>query len=177
MNLVPSARLRETGDPDQVDRVDRDNSSFQTSSDGRYYLTVIPRGRLGNQMFQFASLLGIASNDRLPFVSSSCTVTHYFANISVSDRPVSGWRTVEEANYAEKDPLFDALPGGNVRLKGFFQTWKYFAGVSDVVKRSFVFLPDVQQAVDKFYANSTQNLTEGAVKVGVHVRRRTCCTR
>ena len=172
VNLVPAARLRETGDPDQVDRVDRDNSSFQTSSDGRYYLTVIPRGRLGNQMFQFASLLGIAdANDRLPFVSSSCTVTHYFANISVSDRPVSGWRTVEEASYAEKDPLFDALPAENVRLKGFFQTWKYFAGVSDVVKRSFVFLPDVQQAVDKFYANSTQNVAEGAVKIGVHVRR------
>ncbi|XP_076438773.1 galactoside alpha-(1,2)-fucosyltransferase 2-like [Babylonia areolata] len=148
------------------------NSSQVTGPGGRRFVTVIPRGRLGNQMFQYASLLGIADvNDREPFVSSSCRVTHYFANVSVSDRPVSGWGTVEELNYAEKDSGFDSLPVENVRLKGFFQSWKYFASVSHKVKRAFVFLPDVEQAVRRFFANSTGNVSHDVIKIGVHVRR------
>lgn len=164
VNFVLPGKLNNSGN--------RSNDSLQTSSDGRYHLTVIPTGRLGNQMFEFASLLGIADvNDRAPFVSSSCTVTHYFVNVSVSDRPVSGWRIVEEINYARKDSLFDSLPSGNIKLKGFFQSWKYFAGVADKVRQSFTFVPDVQQAVRTFYASYTNKLTDDAVKIGVHVRR------
>ncbi|KAL8595503.1 hypothetical protein ACOMHN_000712 [Nucella lapillus] len=149
-----------------------ENSSMTTVSSGNYFLTVIPRGRLGNQMFEYASLLGIADVNRMtPFVSSVCKVTHYFANISVSDRPVISWNTMEENSYAEKDPLMDSLPGENVRLKGFYQSWKYFAAVKQKVKQAFVFLPDVQEVVLNFFHNMTGHVKNDVIKIGVHVRR------
>ncbi|KAK7095362.1 uncharacterized protein [Littorina saxatilis] len=148
------------------------NSSLVTSPDGRFFLTVMPRGRLGNQMFQYASLLGLADvNNRVPFVTSSCKVTHYFANTSVSDRVVTSWVTVEEERYAARDVGLNSLPQENVRVKGFMQSWRYFAAIQPRVRQAFTLLPDVQQVVTAFLRNQTAHLPRDVIKVGVHVRR------
>lgn len=155
------------------------SSNTPHGKDKKHMLTVLASGRLGNQMFQYASLLGIAhKNQRVAFISSKLEIVRYFSGLYVDDRPLQGWQQVTEDQYAVCDPRMNGLPLANIKLHGFLQSWHYFTDITTEVRRAFQLKRPIQKQLKTFFhmhirqsmKNITKN-TRSVIKIGVHVRR------
>lgn len=138
--------------------------------------------RLGNAMFAYASLLGIARrNDMTPVVQHDIRLTKIFniSSLVTTDlvNTMGVHRTFEE--YGRRGSALDRslltlASNVNVRLTGFLQSWKYFDRVEDEVRANFVFKDDVRKRVERFMSENlarSREATKDNVLVGVHVRR------
>ncbi|XP_059168890.1 galactoside alpha-(1,2)-fucosyltransferase 2-like [Physella acuta] len=128
-------------------------------------------GRLGNQMFMYASLVGIARiQNRIPCVDDGRLITNAF-NISFIHRIDStGWTAISLSRYGFFDKSFMNLPKVNVTISGYFQSWKYFVYVKNDIRREFTFLPSIQEKTANFYRR-LRKTNEDTIFIGVHVRR------
>lgn len=136
-------------------------------------------GHLGNQMFQYASLRGIAYKNnynwaipskeyfgsRYPLRSSiyDCfeLESHTDKNIILS--PATG--IIYENQYHFNDDLYRNCSDG-VDLNGYFQSEKYFEEIKNSIKKDFTFKESIRERAKLLLANID---TEKAVVV--HVRR------
>ena len=123
-------------------------------------------GRLGNQMFQYAALVGISKNmgynycipDHSNAVSfGSANSTHHqlqqcFAMENLGNRfgYIDGGE-VELNQYEFCEELFDECPD-NVTLKGYFETEKYFKNVEKEIRKDFSFKKEIENEVDKNFS-------------------------
>lgn len=108
-------------------------------------------GRLGNQLWQIASTIGIAIKNETDYSFPAWGYEQYFIN-SLPLISFREWKDYEEVNSSYQDiVLSDKF---NWNLKGYFQSWKYFDHCKDLIRKQFEFV-------------GTPN--RGAV--GVHVRR------
>jgi len=129
-------------------------------------------GRLGNQMFQYANLLGIKykkgyeiqlTKSQLQssmltgvFTLTECTI------VQLEDIP-------HNKTYLENCHCFDLNVlevDDNTNLRGYFQTEKYFKHCSNIVKKEFSFKKEVIDECKKFL----KDLTDKTL-VSLHVRR------
>ncbi len=99
-------------------------------------------GALGNQMFQYAALLGAAARTGLPYAfdPDSGDLARAFL-LSPAPRPSA----VPSATYHE--PGFAFNPGvfaieDGTDLRGYFQSERYFEHASDRIHREFTFRPE-----------------------------------
>lgn len=104
-----------------------------------HLINAFPIGRLGNQMFQVAALMGYASKHKCQWGFPSDTrevpnLRKFFPGIPVLD---GNFRRVNVSDPA----LFNYHPiqqfGGDTTLVGFFQSEKYFEGAADKVRELF----------------------------------------
>jgi hypothetical protein len=109
-------------------------------------------GRLGNQMFQYASLRGIAANRGLDFcippqhsfgvsdpnVKNSPTNIHTAFNLKKYNQYLEPNRMVKEAGFHFDEYLFNNCDD-NVDLYGYFQSEKYFKHIEDDIRKDFTF--------------------------------------
>jgi len=145
-------------------------------------ITCQMHGRIGNMMFAYASMVGIARrNSRTPVLPNGHFLRALF-RLRAADLPerVSSREKVKEQQagiYDEETELIDSK-ADLVELTGYFQSWKYFARVVDEIRREFVFhsefLNDASKfidnaIVDKFGAGTSRR---DVVLVGIHVRVR-----
>ena len=103
-------------------------------------------GRLGNQMFEFAALRGIAAKHNyqicIPPASHRGIENYSLHQCFKLDHIQCGF--IEGENYGvEKtfhfdEELFNTCPD-EVSLYGFFQTEKYFKHISDQIRKDFTF--------------------------------------
>jgi hypothetical protein len=138
-------------------------------------------GRLGNQMFQYAALRGIAHNRDynfcLPIYQNEIDdgignklKTELFSvfrmgsisalNIQLidKDRPI-----VSEKGFEFDENLFNACPDW-VSLYGFFQSEKYFKNVEDIIRADFKFKSEI--------LDPCQEMIEGVDSpISLHIRR------
>ena len=137
---------------------------------------------LGNLMFQYASLLGIAQHYQMvPTISSELKLRQLY-NLSAialnETRPGLKWGKVLEkksCSYEERIMTMHT-PSVNLELVGFFQSWQYFQKVQMQVKTEFS--PSqlvIQKALDFINAAketymATHNGMEPVV-IGTHIRR------
>ncbi len=108
-------------------------------------------GRLGNQMFQFAALRGIAANRGFewcipPFGTrriDNYSLSNCFEMGSVSQRNQGildrGYApVVVEKQFHFDEELYNLCPN-DVSLHGFFQTEKYFKNIENQIRKDFTF--------------------------------------
>tara|TARA_R110000868_G_scaffold146563_5_gene367405 strand:- start:20 stop:877 length:858 start_codon:yes stop_codon:yes gene_type:complete len=108
-------------------------------------------GRLGNQMFQYAALKGIAANKGYdwcipPFKTPR--IDNYSLNICFKMHSVSSNNqfildrghapVVFEKHFHYDEELFSLCPN-DVSLHGFFQTEKYFKHIEREIRTDFIF--------------------------------------
>ncbi|XP_046347134.1 galactoside alpha-(1,2)-fucosyltransferase 1-like [Haliotis rufescens] len=134
-------------------------------------VTIPERGRFGNAMFQYASLLGIAfRNGKRPVISSTTSLIKLF-NISFTDDvDTQRWTSVREKRYASYDDQLEDLPKGNVKILSFLQSWKYFEPIKSQIQREF----KPKGTYARIAANSFKQYTSpfpNRTVIALHVRR------
>ena len=103
-------------------------------------------GRLGNQMFEYAALRGIAAKHGYEWCippSDRKGIENYSLHecFKLSPERKEG---LLETQYAQEpyfhfcQELFDTCPD-NVSLHGFFQSWRYFDHIADTIREDFTF--------------------------------------
>ena len=137
-------------------------------------------GRLGNQMFQYASLRGIAANNGYNWmIPPPPEGNGYFKewehhqlfypfelknlhnlNVQYTDgeRP-----TVKEKSFAFDEDLFNNCPKW-VNVEGFLQSEKYFKNVESQIKEDFAFK-------EEFAKPSRDMIATVEEPVALHIRR------
>ena len=108
-------------------------------------------GRLGNQMFQYASMRGIAAARQYDWVVPPADYDHTanyalfetFNMSTVKPKNIGFARgqMVQENDHCFSQDFFDECPD-NSTLEGFFQTEKYFKNVEDDIRTDFTFKND-----------------------------------
>ncbi|KAK7491092.1 hypothetical protein BaRGS_00017656 [Batillaria attramentaria] len=149
-----------------------DTGMVTNSAGQKYSVTSGVYGRLGNQMFQYASLLGISQmNNRSPFFPRRGNgFQGVFRTTHVKDRSSKGFQVISEKTIRTYDPKFESLPQADVYLMQYLQSWKYFHCYRDLILREFTFLANVQNAAAAIL-NKYRKSGQKAITVGVHVRR------
>ena len=141
-------------------------------------------GRLGNQMFQYASLMGIAKNRGFDFGIKYSNKDEYayanplvgkerldlfdaFSGISAKDS--SGHiptYLVQEEKHEFDNRIFDSVPD-DTDLIGYFQTEKYFKEFEKEIRKEFNFHDEILKESQRI----KNNLETDKPTVSIHIRR------
>ena len=130
-------------------------------------------GHLGNQMFQYASLQGIAHNRgfdwKIPskdifgikYTSLRSNIYDcFYLDLDVDNHIGTDYNvpSVFEDGHGFNEELFNSCEN-NVNLSGYFQSYLYFDGIKKKIKRDFTFKPHML------------NLSKRNRTLAIHVRR------
>ncbi len=104
-------------------------------------------GRLGNQMFEYAALRGIAAKHGYEW----CVPPPYLKGIEnyslhqcfklssdLNENFIQEMRYLHEPHFHFSQELFDTCPD-DISLHGFFQSWRYFDHISDTIREDYTF--------------------------------------
>lgn len=100
------------------------------------YLNLGNYGRLGNQLFQIASTIGIAVKNNTDYGFPVWQYSKYFDG----NFPIAYVRDFK--TYKEKSPYYEEIrldTQVNWNLEGYFQSWKYFDHCKDLILDTFSF--------------------------------------
>lgn len=151
-------------------------------------------GRLGNQMFQFASVLGIAQKReleaRFPIENSfrlqgsgpfdpnigrnmlvKCDLLDCFdidPIYFIPERHLENSSNYYETVFGYNTEVEDIQDG--TCLYGYFQTEKYFKHIRDLILSQFAFKQPIRESAEN-YMKSLRGRNNGSPIVSIHVRR------
>ena len=140
-------------------------------------LSISPVGGLGNHMFQYAALLGIALvNQQRPIFLNRELLSSVFK----LPQPENATKCVLDQtlviNEAQAGKYFEPVENIATQLKsvkkkcahlgGFYQSWKYFHKIETEVRNHFTLRDEVLNKTEH-HLNGTNIFT----RVGVHIRR------
>jgi len=145
--------------------------------------------RLGNTMFSFAAAIGIARFNNLTVVIDRASYLvdtfRILEPLSVDMDNTMAYRSVEYHEYGRRGSAYDrgtrnlfrviGSQPNHVRLRGYFQSWRYFDNVADRVRQNFVFHKQIS-TVAELYLSSVEpaewtKINTGFIRVGIHIRR------
>lgn len=127
-------------------------------------------GRLGNQMFQYASLRGIARNRGYDFCIPKDNVDLFYPfkmenvkqhNIKLLDR---GYAPVAEEKHFHFDEIFFNMCPDEISIFGFFQSEKYFKHIENEIRIDFSFKDEILQPCKDMISSIGD-------AIGLHIRR------
>ncbi|XP_067668627.1 galactoside 2-alpha-L-fucosyltransferase Sec1-like [Haliotis asinina] len=133
-------------------------------------------GRLGNHMFEYGTLLGVAKrNGMIPIIPKQIDLLDVFnlptqqGDLDLLDMHYI-YNEEKAAAYFNKT---EHLKPYNALLAGYYQSWKYFENVKDeLISKHFVYKDEIKKKAKKFLEKVlTLKNKHGAALVGVHVRR------
>ena len=133
-------------------------------------------GHLGNQMFQYAALIGLSKK----YNRQICIPHHksfggaYYTDLrsnlyeAFNIKPIQGlsrFPTVDEGQFHFNENLFNNFPREDVNLHGFFQSEKWFEHAKDEVRDAFTFKSEYMEV-----ATEMRKHLSGDV-IAIHIRR------
>ena len=137
-------------------------------------------GRLGNQMFQYTGLRGLAQRHGYEYclpprevvatrdpnvVSSDITMFECF-NIPDAPKRVTNFSRIQESNFGLDKNLWNNCPD-NISLYGYFQTEKYFKHIEKQIREAFTFVDGIRQPTEEAFK---YNFGDTEV-IAIHLRR------
>lgn len=137
-------------------------------------------GRIGNQMFQYASLRGIASNNNLDWIippeesfgtldpnvrNNDTSIYKAFEMSSIKNIGFIDGKNIEEKHFHFDEDLFNSCPD-NITLNGYFQSEKYFKNIESEIREDFKFKSEIYDVAK----NSFESLKSENV-ISLHIRR------
>ena len=133
-------------------------------------------GQLGNQMFQYASLKGIARNRGFDYMvaNNADVVVDSLGNklytelfnpfdIDVKQGVLDTQQYIQEPHFQFSEELFNTCPD-NASLVGYYQTPKYFNHIKDEIRSDFTFRPEILEPCKEM-------MEEMVEPVALHIRR------
>lgn len=137
-------------------------------------------GRLGNQMFQYAALKGIAKYHQYEFcippleafgsvdtlVKNSDANLYSFPKIEKNKQKVTDFFTINEESFRFDENLFLNCEL-NTNLKGYFQTEKYFNHIANEIRQDFKFGESMSKMIDSYLLG----MYGDSQIISIHVRR------
>jgi len=134
-------------------------------------------GRLGNQMFQYASLRGIAAKNKLDWIipypepkNKFNDQYHLFKTFEMSGCKSKNFginipeRILNCQSFNFINNLYNKCPD-NSDLFGYFQTEKYFIEIEDEIRKDFTFQNNILEIAINFLSKINKE------KIFLHVRR------
>lgn len=134
-------------------------------------------GRLGNQMFQYATLMGIAekhgyefcipsSNFNDPYYDHQLFEAFELKNLKKENiKKLFNVKQIRESGFNFDLNLFESCPD-NVDIFGYFQTEKYFSHIENKVKEDFTFKKEILK-----FAKEYKNQIQSKEVISLHIRR------
>ena len=131
-------------------------------------------GRLGNQMFEYAALRGIAAKHGYEWMippPENKGIENYSLHECFKLSPDRKEGIVDPCHYAQEpyfhfcEELYEKCPDG-VSLHGFFQSWRYFHNVEDELRKDYTFHEGILEPCKEMM----QEL-DGKEPIMLHVRR------
>lgn len=134
-------------------------------------------GRLGNQMFQYAALRGIAAHHNYEFLIPPSSaqnewIEHQllegFELFSLPKENIRYQNTqnrIEEFQFHFDGNLYETCPD-YVDLFGYFQTEKYFSRITDEIRKDFTFRSETLGPAQEF-----RNSVSSGEVISLHIRR------
>lgn len=103
------------------------------------------QGRLGNQLFQIASTIGIATRLNMPYAFNTWAYEYAFNTLPrTSSRP-------KQVHDEQTQNYYPVSVGANTELKGYYQSELYFQHVEDHIRNLFTFSPNIHGQVRASY--------------------------
>jgi len=135
-------------------------------------------GRLGNQMFQYAALRGLASKHNYqwcipPLDHKTIPMAEYvlFDGFKMPNAKEHNFGfipqtcpTLDEPSHDFDYELFENCPD-NINLDGFRQSEKYFEHIENIIREDFTFKDDIYEPCKKFLSEYGDDV------IFLHVRR------
>lgn len=112
-------------------------------------------GRIGNQLFQYASLVGIAKNRGFDFrIPEHQELSKCFEMLHCGNRYgyIDGDEVELHDSHEFCEELYNECPN-HIHLNGYFQSEKYFKDAQRLLKWDFRFKEEIINEVDNVYGN------------------------
>ena len=137
-------------------------------------------GRLGNQMFQYTALRGLAQRHGYEYclpprevvatrdincANSDVTIFECF-KIPEAPKRVTNFPKVMESCFELDQNLWNNCPD-NISLYGYFQTEKYFKHIGKQIRQAFTFVDEISEPTEKLF---NENFGDTEV-IAIHLRR------
>lgn len=126
-------------------------------------------GRLGNQMFQYASLRGIAYEHgyefSIPAEGHRLFEVFTMENCEIRETNKITMQNLTHIGFEFDKALFENCPN-YTDLYGYFQSERYFEGISESIRQDFTF-----NNPDTTLIKALRDEADGKPVVSVHVRR------
>ena len=131
----PSPKIIKSNNTEtRKNRIQQDKNKTRSNSN-LYIYYVLPGGRLGNQLFGFASAYGIAHRYKRQLVCNSYLkkLNDLLPNLDLNKMPPASkdqWIRIDQVPRSFYDNKFNRLPDTNVTISGYLGSFKYFENVS-----------------------------------------------
>jgi hypothetical protein len=128
-------------------------------------------GRLGNQMFQIASTIGVAKKNNLEFSFPEWVCSHsgyryekFFKKSLPKKYFKNTIKIINECQFNYNEIIVDDK-NLDYSLNGYYQTEKYFKEYTDVIKEYFELKNEYDDEINKKYGDILKN------SCSIHIRR------
>ena len=147
-------------------------------------ITIGTNGRFGNQMFQYASLMGIADKQNclygIDYYNGNKILWNQFTDNEFVNKntlvlpkafQLSALHCQEKYPILDENKHFHFNPaffntGDDIHLHGYFQTERYFKHIESTIRSEFTFRSDIIDAAQSYLKDKQTYET-----VSIHVRR------